>query len=69
MLHPDEHKHSCPKNGLMGEWWKAEKWESCASEDFKAMYQYFIKKKGLDWCLTSNFVGFEGKGTLGIQRL
>ena len=44
----------------MGEWWKAEKWERCANEDFKAMYQYFIKKKGLDWCLTSNFMGFEG---------
>ena len=42
-------------------WKEAEKWENCANDDFKAMYNYYIKKKGLDWCLTSDFVGFEGK--------
>ena len=47
----------------MGQWWNATKWESCENNDFKFMYQYFIKKKGLDWCLTSNFAGFKGKGT------
>ena len=42
-------------------WYEADKWKNCANDDFKVMYNYYIKKKGLDWCLTSDFVGFGGK--------
>ena len=59
----------CPNTGLMGIWWEADKWESCAHLDFKSMYNYIKndpRKEGLQgWCLTSDFMGFnvKGKGT------
>ena len=49
----------------MGEWWKADKWQNCAKLDFKGMYNYIKKdprNEGLDWCLTSDFMGFNAKG-------
>ena len=35
-------------------WWEAEKWESCANLDFKGMYNYFIIKQRLNWCLSTS---------------
>ena len=53
----------CPKNGLMGIWWNAEKFQDCARKDFKAMYNHYILKAGLEWCLTADFDGFKSKTT------
>ena len=53
---------SCSINGLMGRWFQAEKFEDCAKLDFKSMYHHYIINIGLDWCLTADFEGFNGKG-------
>ncbi len=67
MWHPEAgwRSNSCPQSGLMGKWAKAERWGKCAQLDFKSMYNYIKndpRKEGLDWCLTSDFIGFNGKG-------
>ena len=48
----------------MGTWYEAEKFEECAKLDFKAMYHHYVINTGLDWCLTADFEGFNGKGNL-----
>ena len=47
----------------MGIWWNAEKFQDCARKDFKAMYNHYILKAGLEWCLTADFDGFKSKTT------
>merc|ERR1739844_890095 len=44
----------CPTSGFMGNWGKAEKWEKCTKLDFKGMYNYFIIKQRLNWCLSTS---------------
>ena len=69
MWHPydeevDWRSNSCSRDGLMGKGWpKSEKWGNCAEKDFTAMYNHYIIQRGYNWCLTTNGVGNEDKGT------
>ena len=59
----------CEKNGFMsskrsnGGWWNAEEWGNCAELDLKGMYNYYINKRGYNWCLTPN-----GEGNIKISE-
>ena len=44
----------CPTSGFMGNWGKADKWERCTKLDFKGMFNYFIIKQQLNWCLSTS---------------
>ena len=56
---------SCPTSGFMGQWTNAEEWEKCAKLDLKGMYNFFIRKQGLNWCLSTSVTPTitEGKRT------
>ena len=47
----------CPPDGLMGKWWAATKWGSCANQDLKSMYKHFVIDRGYNWCLDTNANG------------
>ncbi len=58
----------CPTDGLMGTWWNATNWGSCAKWDLISMYKHYVIDRGYNWCLNTNAVGNKFQTTMLQDR-